>query len=221
MELNEQSNQNALVDANKDQTISLSTTSTTSTKHSETVKRLEDVSMMINKEDDVLDEKIDKVKNQEADTTTTNKTWFHSGLWDLRDKTLCDADERALDCHPLFTHPVIVVIIFTIGIILLLAGAWAMINYALGRYQSITGVWRISVMVFVMVTLLGIMLPYRLRFAYNCYGLLMILLLIEYAMFLCLFPIQFPSDEHVEAANYLKDFIVKEKAKGSTTTIKA
>jgi hypothetical protein len=141
-------------------------------------------------------------------------------LYDLRDRAICAPNERAQDCAPIFTHPATVITVFVLGMLLLGAGLWFMINYSLGRTRSITQLWRISVAIFLLITILGLIVPYRLRFSTgNLYGLLTIALLLEYAVFICAFPVQTPSDEHVEAVEFIRQFMKQEKEKQSLKSV--
>lgn len=127
-------------------------------------------------------------------------------LADLRGQAVCPVDERAQDCHAVFAHPATVLATFVVGLLVLLAGARAMFRYVTGADRSVTAVWRASVLVMLLVTLMGIFVPYRLRFAGNLYGYLTAGLILEYAVFTIAFPVQAPSDEHVRAADFVRDF---------------
>jgi hypothetical protein len=97
----------------------------------------------------------------------------------------------------LLGHPVVVVVIFVIGLVIFMWGLWAAASYLSGRDPTLGYVWWQTSVSFVVITLIAFGLPYRLRFGCNLYGVILLLLLVEWALMSICFPIAWITAEHV------------------------
>lgn len=121
------------------------------------------------------------------------------GWWDLR-ACIHEADEleRRRDCADLLGHPIVVGLVFALGMLVFFWGLWAAASYLAGREGMLGLVWWQSSVAFVFVTVIAFGLPYRLRFGCNLYGVIFVLLLVEWAILSACFPIARVTAEHVE-----------------------
>lgn len=147
------------------------------------------------------------------------KTWLENEFWDLRHKVKnCDPKETTHDCMECLGNPIVVILIFTVGLIIMCYGLWAMYEYMSGHTKNISKLWFVTMVLFLCITLTGIVIPYRFRFGYTLYGLLTFLLIFQYVVFLCAFPSAYPSPEQMEAVVLVSEFIKKQKKKLNKNT---
>jgi hypothetical protein len=109
-----------------------------------------------------------------------------------------DERERRRDCSDLAGNPVVVVLVFFVGLIVFLWGLWSAASYLAGRDRNLGLVWWQSSVAFVCVTLIAFCLPYRLRFAFNLYGIIFVMLIVEWGLFAVCFPISWISAEQID-----------------------
>ena len=104
-------------------------------------------------------------------------------FWDLR------SESRDDDCASIFTHPIITILIILLTVCLLFWGFWLVSRYLSGAETNLNRLWWQTSATFVAVSLLSMAIPYRLRFAWNVYGISFVLLMLQNAAFTLLFPV--------------------------------
>lgn len=146
------------------------------------------------------DESVNDILEEEKEVKETNyKQWY-----DLRPK-LVVKEAMAKDCHDLFGHPVVVITIFVIGMLVLLWGLWNIMSYMFGKTTSLTYLWWQSTLVFFFITVMGIVIPYRFRFGATLYGVITVLLIVEYIVLFLAFPVPNPSKEELLAIKSISE----------------
>lgn len=111
-----------------------------------------------------------------------------SSFYDLREETV-----KEKDCFLLIGHPVVVIIVFVIGLLVILWAAYLSIRYYYkksnnNQQQYLTWLWYVSNTILVMLSTLSFVVPSRMRVSFNLYGLLFVLLLIAYIILMLCFP---------------------------------
>lgn len=110
-----------------------------------------------------------------------------SSFYDLREETV-----KEKDCFLLIGHPVVVIIIFVIGLLVILWAAYLSIRYyyqkSNNNQQYLSWLWYVSNTILVMLSTLSFVVPSRMRVSFNLYGLLFVLLLIAYIILMLCFP---------------------------------
>jgi len=150
-------------------------------------------------EEDNKEEKVEETKQEDS----KYKEWY-----DLRPK-LSLKEEQAKDCHDLFAEPVVVISIFVIGMLVLLWGLWNIVKYMMGKTTSLTYLWWQSTLVFFFITVMGIVIPYRFRFGTTLYGVITVLLIVEYVVLFLAFPVPNPSKEEMLAIKSVSEYLKK------------
>lgn len=106
---------------------------------------------------------------------------------DLRDRQ--KQPEYTRECHECFAHPVTVVLIGALAIFLVCFSVFDMIRYLWSKSKSsLTRLWYQTSVSITFITILAMMIPYRFRFGYNMYGLITILLFLQYGILILAFP---------------------------------
>lgn len=95
-------------------------------------------------------------------------------------------------------HPLVVSASLLFGGCVFIWGLIAWKRYISGQVTHLGEIWwQTSVtMAFLVVT--GILLPPRIRFSCNWYGIVTFALLAQYAIFMCFYPLSFPSGEELQ-----------------------
>lgn len=120
-------------------------------------------------------------------------------MWDLRDQAHPPPPHPSRngpnvqpDCYPICCHPIVVIVVSVIGIIIFIWGLFLLVRYLRSTQKEafswISRLWWQTTINFLMVTLMALLLPWRLRGSLNLYSVVWILLIIEYAAFICCFP---------------------------------
>lgn len=163
-----------------------------------------DVSVVQATEDiEAKDESIESKEEEKEKEETNYKQWY-----DLRPK-LVVKEAMAKDCHDLFAEPVVVITIFVIGMLVLLWGLWNIMSYMMGKTTSLTYLWWQSTLVFFFITVMGIVIPYRFRFGATLYGVITVLLIVEYIVLFLAFPVPNPSKEELLAIKSISEYLKK------------
>jgi hypothetical protein len=160
------------------------------------------------KEELLVEAKDDLVEAKEEDLVQAKEESKYKEWYDLRPK-LHLKEEIAKDCHDLFGHPVVVITIFVVGMLVLLWGLWNIMQYMTGKTTSLTYLWWQSTIVFFFITVMGIVIPYRFRFGATLYGVITVLLIVEYIVLFLAFPVPNPSKEEMLAIKSVSEYLKK------------
>lgn len=110
----------------------------------------------------------------------------------------------APDCPEFLGEPVVVVTTFAIGLVTFLWGLMAAFRYWYTGDQNMGRVWWQMSVAIMLLTLMSLVLPPRLRFGYTLYGLMSTILILQYAIFAFAFPLVLPSSDDLAAIRKLR-----------------
>lgn len=133
-----------------------------------------------------------------------SNSWYNHPCCDLR------SDHDPKECHYIFAHPFVTITIFIFGFLLLSVGLYNLVRYMTVKEPgSINRLYMQTTIVFFAITIMGFLIPGRYRFGYTLYGILTLFLILQYAIFfLCFQPPQ-ASQKHLEAIEYVADWLHK------------
>ncbi len=110
----------------------------------------------------------------------------------------------APDCPEFIGEPVVVVTTFAIGLVTFMWGLFAAFRYWYTGDQNMGRIWWQMSVAIMLLTLMSLVLPPRLRFGYSLYGLMSAILIMQYAIFAFAFPLVLPSSDDLAAIRTLR-----------------
>jgi hypothetical protein len=105
----------------------------------------------------------------------------------------------APDCPPMFGEPWMVISVFIVGMMIFSWGLYAAYGYWKSPHKDMGMIWWQMAVSMMMISLMGMVLPSRVRFSPTLYGLLSVLLIAQYALFVLMFPFILPSSSDLAA----------------------
>lgn len=118
----------------------------------------------------------------------------------------------APDCAAVFGEPWMVISIFVISTVVLTWGFISAWQYVRSGKKDIGGVWWQMSVVLMLITLMSMILPVRMRFGMNLYGIATVALFVQYGIFMICFPMIYPSSSDLAM---VKQYVKQSKSKSN------